>query len=725
MNVTLIIKINAIVFENEQNFKIMRAEIIEANDQDLKIDKNFSIKGICGSIIIGETYKLTGEQIKDAKYGWQIVIEKIKHHVASNKNAIVKYLSSSLFAKIGRISAGKIVDTLGEDCINLIEQNPQIVENELKFLSKEQQEIIKNGILQNVYIEKIFLFFENILSIEQATKIFLDEGIECLEKYQQNPYLLYFNYERILLPNLDAFALNKKLVDYNSQNRLEAIIYKYLKELRAHTYVNIATLKKHLQTQKITNLKYLELALETLQSKKLVKKINEDELAYYVNYQYEKNIAFKLKVLNSYSKSQVQIQKHIEDLQFLENIEYVDKQIQAITNVFNNNVSVITGGPGTGKTTIINAICKIHKRLDPISEVVLIAPTGKAATRMSEVTKQKAVTIHSLLGIGIGDTKAKFNAFNNLDAKLVILDEASMVDIEVFSKLVDALKNDTTLVIVGDVNQLSSVGPGQVLSDIIDSNLFKVTKLEVIKRQNKFSNIITLASDVLQEKLNKEMFKIKKSDFEYYQINDNQTFKALEAIVQKELVNFSKDDIQIISPRRTSYNVNMNSSVNKINQFIQPILNPNQDYLYKNINQKFYLNDRIINNENMLDKNIANGDQGYLVSPVFNRHKKLEKIGILFDDIVEFNAEELKQIDLAYATTVHKAQGSEYKLVILFLLPQHGTLVSKKLIYTAITRAKEKIIICGNFEYIQNAIKNKEQEIRHSKLMEYLGENNG
>lgn len=717
--ITLDVKIRTIVFSNEENFHILNVEMLNNNGNDTNLDKFFMVKGVISNVLLNQSYKITGIEVNDSKYGLQFNLHSSEIYVEKKEQSIVDYLSSDLFPKIGSVTAQRIVDVLGIDTIEILENKPEVIEKELTFLTPSQKQILGECILQNVYIEKIHSFFENFITIELATKIYVNEGIDALEKYSKNPYLLFFTYKNINFLNIDRFAVSKEIVDFNSQIRIEAIIFKIMKELQGHTYINEKDIKMQLRRFSVTDFTFLENAIVSLKSQSIVEIIDEN-IMYKVNYDFEKNIARKINSLTNQNSYEENIGFELSKIQSNLNIEYSEKQLLAISSVFNNNINIITGGPGTGKTTIINAITKIYSEKYPKNSIALIAPTGKAATRMSEVTKMKAQTIHSLIGINVNDDKTKFNAFNKLEEKLIILDEASMVDIETFSKLLDAIKLDTKFVIVGDANQLSSVGPGQVLNDLIISKKIPIIKLDVIQRQSENSHIIKLANDVLDGKLDKEMFKTKFDDFEYYQISDLQSFSALDALLKKELVKYNRDDIQIITPRRSISNGLINSTVNNINKHVQPIFNDCKTFLFSNGFHKFYLRDRIINNENIHDKLVANGDQGTLELPIFKK-RKLDKIGIdFYGNMVEFEGDELKKIDLAYATTVHKSQGSEYKLVILFILPEHGQMIAKRLIYTAITRAKEKLIICGNFDYISNAILNEEFERRNTNLVRLI-----
>lgn len=723
--ISIIAKNEQNIYSNDNNFHINRFKLIDQKEFDTNLDTTFFGKGVFKELVLDQEYELSGEIVNDPKYGLQLNISNAQVHILKNKKSIINFLSSNIFVGIGSVTAEKIIDIIGFDCVELIENDEKIVDQQLGFLNDEQKQSLIDGIKSNANLNALFSFFDNYFTNEFINKINIDYGTKALERYKQNPYIMYYDYQRTNINNLDRFAIEKLNYGLNDVNRIKCHIYASLKNISGHTKIAKSIVLNTLRRNKIdtTNFELIEQCFSELEEENIVKILDENNIAYKLNFDFEKNIAARIKDLNKFEVPSFSVLDAIKELEISQNFEYNEQQCKAIENSFYNNVSIISGGPGTGKTTIINAIVKIFKK--NVSENIgLIAPTGKAATRMSEVTKIDAKTIHSYLGYALSNEKPNLNTFNQSCDDLIILDESSMVDVEMFSLLLDAISEKTKFIIVGDINQLSSVGPGSVLDDLIASRSVKTTMLNIIKRQSENSSIITLASDILNQKLNKEFFKKRTHDFKYYQIQDKQSLNALDTILKDEFNNFKKEQIQILTPRRNVTKHQILSTVTSINKHVQPIFNDNKTLVYNSGFLKLFVDDRIINNENNREKKISNGDQGYIKNVVY-RNKKVTNVAIDFDKLVDFSVDELKSIDLSYATTVHKSQGSEYDLVIVVLLPEHGHIVSKKLIYTAVTRAKKKLIILGNYDYINQAIQNEQIEIRETNLVKLLGEEYG
>ncbi|MDY0139177.1 MAG: AAA family ATPase, partial [Candidatus Izemoplasmatales bacterium] len=390
----------------------------------------------------------------------------------------------------------------------------------------------------------------------------------------------------------------------------------------------------------------------------------------------------------------------LSDFNDFSDISYTKAQIKAIYTALNNSFSIITGGPGTGKTTVIKGIIEIYKllrnnKLD-LEKIKLAAPTGKAAKRLSEATNLKASTIHKLLGFDFEGT-FKFDDYNELDAELLIIDEASMLDTVLAKKLFQAVNINTKVIMVGDSNQLPSVGPGDVLNNLISSTLFNVVELDVIHRQASDSHIISLAYDILNKNIDENFFR-NYDDKQFVNANDqNISYRVLERI--KLLVDNGYDllnDIQVLIPVYKGIN-----GIDRMNSLIQSTFNSlNKDISVKFNDKEFWYNDKVMQLVNQPEDNIMNGDQGIVIGITPND----ELIVDFSENIVKYSRKDLENLTLAYAVSIHKSQGSEFKAVILPLTKAYNIMLKRKLLYTAVTRAKENLILIGDFEAYKRGV---------------------
>ena len=406
-------------------------------------------------------------------------------------------------------------------------------------------------------------------------------------------------------------------------------------------------------------------------------------------------------------------------------VEYSKEQEQAILNAFTEPIIIITGGPGTGKTTIIKAIIEMYFKLNNenkalLDYIALLAPTGKAAKRLKESTNMPTMTIHKFLGY-MGRNNFTYNKYNKTDAKLIIVDEASMMDLSLASYLVTSMQPDARIIIVGDVDQLPSVGPGQVLKDLIDSKEIKTTRLTKIHRQAEGSNIIKLAHDV-NEGILPETILSKQSDRTFIP-TDNEHIASITVDIVKRFVNKGYDikkDIQVLIPMYRG-----DIGINAINARIQDEINPLDETVgeikyYGNI---FRENDKVIQLVNRAEKGIMNGDVGY-ISHFKYKNLKINGLEVIFDTVkVNYTLEELEDLSLAYAISVHKAQGGEFDVVVMPFTFQHYIMLRRKLIYTGVTRAKKTLIMVGDVAAMQQGIKRIEanrKTILKEKLIEFI-----
>ena len=574
--------------------------------------------------------------------------------------------------------------------------------------------------------------------MDMAHKIISIFGDMAKEMVLENPYILMEKIERFGFKKNDAFAL-KIGIKENSIVRLKALITYVLQE-SLYSVGNSYIAKIDLYDYTI---KYLgqdidvdvyDKVLEILSSnKKIYIDINKNIFDYKMYIQ-ELELAVELsKILKGkrdlhqkmikYDESD--IYKNYYKIKNHSHLEFSKEQENAILSAFTEPIIIITGGPGTGKTTIVKAIIEMYLKLNKDNTTVadyiaLLAPTGKAAKRLKESTQLPSMTIHKYLGY-MGGNSFTYSKYNKTAAKLIIVDEASMMDLPLASRLITSMQDDARIIIVGDVDQLPSVGPGQVLKDLIDSREIKTIRLTKIHRQAENSSIIKLAHNINEGILPENI--LDKLNDRVFIATDNSHLSSILVDATSRYISRGYDikkDLQILIPMYKG-----DCGINEINSKIQDLVNPLKDEneQIKHYGQVFRENDKVIQLVNRAEKGIMNGDVGYIHSFIY---KDLKIIGlrIAFDqNIIEYSIEELEDLSLAYAISVHKAQGGEFDIVIMPISSKHFVMLKRKLIYTAITRAKKILILIGDVQIMQQGIRkieNNRKTILKNKLIEYI-----
>lgn len=694
---TLIVEL---FYSPKNNFRICKIQTEE---------NSLTISGYFNSLEKNVPYIFEGEYVIHKKYGRQFNVSSVKVN-ASNKEGIIAYFSSDLFNGIGVSMAKKIYDLLGDEAVDKILDNKNIL---LEIMSEKKADIIYNALISNVGLNKLIIDMNNLgITSKEAIKLYNYYGSQVMEVIRNNPYEL-MNVDGIGFKKCDDIAILLGFEE-TSQFRIEAII---ISILRKYTIQNG---NSYLYLEEILDitLKYLnyrvtsEYLLGIIDSLIKENKIVFDEYYYLKEVYYaEAYLANKIKKMNKkYDISDDILNRLINNAEVNLFKEFDDEQKKAIKNALLNQASIISGGPGVGKTTIINAIILSLKELYKIdlskSDLMIMAPTGKASQRMMETLNVKATTIHRALGY-TEDGDFEYNEDNHLPAKFIIIDEVSMLDIFIANALISALDEDTRIVFVGDYNQLPSVNVGNVLSDLINSNLFCVTYLKTNHRQKLGSRIIELSEMVLNGKIDYSVFN---DELRRIVINPNDLYRYLKNEIDLYLnQGYKFNEIVVLAPLYRSF-----IGINEINKFMQNEYNKNIDYIeYNDI--IFKCGDRVIQLKNNMDKNISNGDTG-IIKVIEN--EKSVKVYVDFDGkLVEYTYEELNELNLAYCLSIHKAQGSEYKVVILSMFRSYMIMLKRKLFYTAITRAKEKLSILCDIDSLDIAATNIDDE-RRSTLNE-------
>lgn len=715
----LLAKIDRYIFRNDENAYTIAKVITKDDIEEI-------IVGYLPMLMEDTFYEFTGEWINHDKYGHQFKIESFKKSELQSVDGLISYLSSSLFFGIGPVTALKIVDLLGTDAIKKIIEDPNVL-NPLKF-SSEKKKRLQAELIENEFNEySLVKLYSYNIGGKTAMKIIDTYGMFAIEKLEENPYDLIADITGIGFIKADEIAENVGITKDDPKRIKAAILYAF--ELYANSRGDLYITKDLLFKQTLAILKIDVNLEEFLNELILIDEVILEEDRYYLKHAYniEVSLANEIKRINQgYTDIEVDYVESLLNIIEIQNaIEYTNLQRAAIINSLTNKVAIITGGPGTGKTTIIAAILEIYSQYYKINlsnensyyRIALMAPTGRAAKRMEEVLDFPAKTIHRHLGFGF-DGKFSYTKNNPMPFDLIIIDEASMIDVFLAEKLFSSIKDNTKVVIVGDQDQLPSVSPGQVLKDLIDSEIIKTSKLKEIHRQALNSNIIKLAHEVNIQNLD---FSSLSSGGDLYlaNINFNDVAETIVRQVQGALKQGYNliEDIQVLIPMYRG-----DVGIDNINTIMQTIFNKDKENPLIYGDKKYYENDKVIQLANDPERGVMNGDIGYIKKIGKDINNK-DFVQIDFDgEIAIYDRESLKDINLAYAMSIHKSQGSEYKIVIMPLVKQHTHMLKKELLYTAITRAKQYLIILGDMSLLVYAANNLAEQ-RKTTLKKRLIEN--
>lgn len=712
-----------ITYYNEENNFIV-AKLQEKGKKGLT-----TIVGNLACINPGESLKLTGRWVHNKKFGEQFEIETYEVTVPATVNGIKKYLGSGLIKGIGPIMADRIVKAFGLDTLDIIENNPSRLA-EVDGMGEKRIAMITEAWEEQKEIKEIMIFLQGHgVSATYSSKIYKKYGRKSIEVVKDNPYRLATDIQGIGFLTADKIAQYIG-IDPQSVIRAKAGVIYTLNELtnEGHVYYPydelIEKTRKTLMPSNLALKVDRDVIVRAIAELSLEKHIfledveNHKAVCLAPFYVAETGIANMLKGLkDSLSNIRpINSEKALEWVQDRLGIKLAERQKEAISLATNSKVLIITGGPGTGKTTIIKAILNIFQQLK--LKILLAAPTGRAAKRMEEATNFEAKTIHRLLEYSFHKGGFQKNQDDPLDAHVVIIDEASMIDTLLMYHLLKAIPSHAHLILVGDVNQLPSVGPGNTLKDIIESGTFNVVTLIEIFRQAQESMIVVNA-----HKVNRGEFPLlknsnKKELTDFYFILEEYPEKILNKIIKlcKERIphRFGYHpirDIQVLTPMHRGI-----IGASNLNIELQRHLNPNQSSMTHG-SRTYKLGDKVMQIANNYEKEVFNGDIGW-VSRIDEEDHELE---IDYDGRkVWYEYSELDEIALAYAVSVHKSQGSEYPVVIIPVVIQHYVLLQRNLIYTAITRAKKLVILIGTKKALAIAIKNNKVEKRYTSLKQRL-----
>lgn len=722
--------VETIVFKNDENGYTV-AKILYNKDI-------IPIVGYMPFISVGQRIRATGEWVVHPNFGQQLKVETLEEIKPATLEGIEKYLASGLIKGIGPATAKKIVEKFGKDSLDIIELNPEKL-TEIEGIGSKKAEKIAESFKEQRQLREVMVFLQSYgITPGIGIKIFKKYGEETISVVKTNPYRLCDEVSGVGFKTADRIAVNLG-VDPMSPDRVRVGIKYILTQCIANGHVFLPKEILIEECKKILNVPDELIAdqlVPLIAKKEVFIESIEDTQAVYLGALYYSELYVAKKIielsLQNLSGEFDNIEDDIKEYENENAIEFADEQREAVESACKNGVCVITGGPGTGKTTIIKCIIKMFEKRG--MNVVLAAPTGRAAKRITETTGYDAKTIHRLLEMEyLPENEIPVftkNDENPLEANVIIIDEASMVDIMLMYSLLKAIPIGTRLIIVGDVDQLPSVGPGNVLRDIIESHKLHVVKLNRIFRQQDTS-LITLNAHKIN---NGEMpiLNDKNKDFFFIELENNQNLcEELVKLVDERLPSFKGGfdplrDIQVLSPMRKG-----EAGVNNLNIKIQSVLNPKSKFKTEKTSREFVFRtyDKVMqikNNYNIEWENINTGETG---RGIFNgdigfiKEVDLEnqRLIIVFDDKkVEYDFSNLDELELAYAITIHKSQGSEFRVIVIPVCFGPPMLMTRNLIYTGVTRAKELVVLVGNRAALRYMINNNTITKRYSGLKDRI-----
>ncbi len=662
-------------------------------------------------------YEFEGDWVMHQTYGQQFKVQSLRKAEAQSISGLISYLSSSYFSGIGPRTAEKIVELLGNDAINKIIEDPEVLKavglNTVR-IAKLKQQLLENQ--ANEYI-LVTLYGYNI-SGKIAMKLLNKYQMLTIEKIEENPYQLIEDIEGIGFLKADEIASKIGLKNDDMRRIKAAIIYTL--ETIGYQNGDVYLIEEQLITYAKDVLRIeveIKPGIDALIEEN---KITFEEGRYYLQVSYYTEIKLANKMLSikqeiGESYDEPYLETLIDMIEIQKNMSYTDVQKQAILTAMTHKFTVITGGPGTGKTTIIDGLLDVYRNYykldfeDPniYQHIALLAPTGRAAKRMKQLLDMQASTIHRHLGFNY-DGMFAYDESHLLPQKLIIVDESSMIDIFLAYKLMQAIQDDAKVIFVGDVDQLPSVGPGQVLSDMIQSSQITTVRLDEIHRQAKDSSIVDLAFKVNHQILEMNDL-ISVGDVYLRKAHTNQIHFLLKSQIQGALDQGYDmiEDIQVLAPMYKG-----ELGIDRLNEILQETFNKNKDQFIKYGDKIYYVGDKVIQLVNDPKRLIMNGDIGRIENIFYNDQNE-QLIKVRFDDnIVIYDKSDIDELNLAYAISIHKSQGSEYKIVMMPIVKHYMHMLKKELIYTAITRAKQYLIILGDMPllvYASTHLANKRQ----------------
>ena len=717
------------IFSSNKGYVIGLFKVRETNDEEMKlyINKSVTFTGYFHELNEDDMYCFYGETVDHPKYGIQFQVSDYERLKPEDEDGLVAFLSSDLFKGVGVTLAKSIVDTLGKNVLDEILKHESCLLLVPKMTAKKAHKIYETLSKYEESHQMIVYLTDLGFNMKDALDIYNIYKKDTIANIEHNPYKLIEDAD-VNFVKVDEIALKFDIKE-NDERRIKACIIYIMNKIlftNSDTYLIYDEIVEGVFNYLKIDLDIDEFDLllnELIEENKIV--LLDDKYYLKEMYDSETNIVKEISYLINNKISKKDLDTRIEELESVNNIKYNDKQKEAIKKSLENNITIITGGPGTGKTTIIKAICELYMEINKLdfddapNKIALLAPTGRASKRMSESTLLPASTIHRFLKWNKETNEFLINEYNKTFQNLIIIDEVSMIDLKLLDSLFRGLTRNIKLVLVGDHHQLPSVGPGNILKDLIESDLIDTIYLDTLYRQDENSYIPTLAQEIKNNELS-DTFLETKSDYTFLKCSSLSIKENLKNLC-KQLVDKGYDykRVQIMAPMYAGIN-----GIDNLNKELQAIFNPNDnskneikygDVIYRE-------NDKVLQLVNMPEENIYNGDIG-----VIKNILKIERKTFIYIDfdgnLVKYESKDLNKITHGFIISIHKAQGSEFELIVMPICNSYKRMLYRKLIYTGITRAKKKLILIGEPQAFVYAVNNNNEIIRKTNLLEQLKNN--
>ncbi|TWT08293.1 ATP-dependent RecD-like DNA helicase [Planococcus sp. CPCC 101016] len=731
------------IFHNPQNlFSIAKVKIQETNTP--YTEKEIIVSGYFPMLSLEEQYRFTGVVKNHPRYGVQFQVETFTKEVPETEQGIIHYLSSEMFNGIGRKTAETIVKKLGKDAIKKILEDPDALDK-VPRLSDDKKETIRATLQMNLGLERVMIQLNDWgFGPQVGMRIYQAYREETIDILTKNPFQLIEEIEGIGFQRADELGM-KLGITGSHPDRIKASILHILNQASlsdGHVYVDAKTLipmvKEMLESRQQEEIPVEAISRAAIELNEEGKVAGEETRLYLPSLYYsEVGIATKLETLLAEQETRTkfpssEVRKALGEAEERLGVNYAETQVDAIENSINSSVMILTGGPGTGKTTVVRGLVEIYAELHGLSldpkeyakkkepfPIILAAPTGRAAKRLSESTDLPAMTIHRLLGFN-GQEKDE-ETEKEIEGKLIIIDEMSMVDTWLAHQLLKAVPEDAQLIFVGDQDQLPPVGPGQVLRDLLESKRIPTVELTDIYRQSSGSSIIELAHQMKNGQLPEDIT-AKTADRSFIKAGIDQIPSVVEKVVKSALSKgHSIKDVQVLAPMYKGP-----AGIDALNRMIQEMVNPNTDGKRKELvfgDVTYRIGDKILQLVNQPESNVFNGDMGEVVA-ILKAKETVEKQDMLvasFDGIeVTYERSDLNQLTLAYCCSIHKSQGSEFSTVIMPVVRGYMKMLRRNLLYTGITRSKDFLILCGDPSVFRYGVERTDDAQRMTTLKNRL-----
>ena len=703
------------IFESDTGYKVGLFRVLETDDEDVGVNKTITFTGYFGLLNKEDMYMFHGDVIYHDRYGMQFNVREYEKVVPEGKDAIIDFLTSSFVKGCGEVLARKIYKTFGDETLAKIKENKENLFLVDKMTEKKADSIYKSVVKYFESDKEIVALKEMGFTVKETMELMNNYGKRVLELIDKNIYVLR---DYIDFAKLDSIFLNNKNSPEDDR-RVDAAIIKVMKDLTfslGDIYLDKIEIVEELGS-KYNIFKNIDDNLKRLAKKREIMIVNED---YYLMEDYLDELNNGVSIAQLMSLDKKKISKFNDLIKLTESelgITYNKEQKDAIKSALTNNISIITGGPGTGKTTIIKGIIRLYSIYKKISyesvtrEVCLLAPTGRASKRMSETCGIGASTIHRFLKWDKESNTFAVNELNKVHYNMFIIDETSMLDNHLLSSLFKGIDINTKIIFVGDEYQLPSVGPGLILSDMINAGVPHI-KLDTIYRQSENSYIPVLAKDIKDVNV-KEGYLEKKDDYNFITCDSKEIKNVLVQIarkMQEKKINLS--NLQVLAPMYKGEN-----GIDNLNIVLQDLINPKDKHKNElKVGPITYREgDKILNLVNDIDNNIYNGDIGYIKSIDVNSKKEPIVIDY-YNNEVSYKRENFNQITHAYAISIHKSQGSEFMHVIMPITKGYSRMLYNKLLYTGVSRAKKSLVLIGDKEAFIKCAYNNYSLVRKTNL---------